>query len=173
MKRLSILAASIMLATGLCACASESTSTTEFNISATTDGTTTSYNYTSETVNGETTVTESTEISGNDIDIRYGADEGFAYIETTINTEGIEVSALNVKDSTSVENAWIEGNVYNAEFEADIVEGEGYAILGIYKDGSEDPSSYIILPVYVENGAIYDVAEDFALVDSLDEYFNM
>ncbi len=183
MKKISILAASLILVTGLCACSSENTSTTEFNVSTTTDGNTTSYSYTSETVDGETTVTETingepvttenTQESGNDIDVRYYADQGMAYIMTTINNEAVEVTAMDFEDSTLVQDAWMEGNVFTVEYEADMQDGEGYAILHVSPNGAEDASSYIILPVYVQNGAIYDVADDFTVVDSLDQYFTI
>lgn len=45
--------AGVVLAVSLTACASESTSTTSFNVTTTTDEGTTEYNYSSEFANGE------------------------------------------------------------------------------------------------------------------------
>ncbi|MBP3802807.1 MAG: hypothetical protein J6I76_02750 [Oribacterium sp.] len=194
MRKLFMITASMLLAAGLCACTTERTVKTEVNFSTTNDGKTKSYSYTSDTTNGKTTVTESsgeettaaepsdveinaTEISedgesGNDLDLRYYAENGQAYIITTVNTEGIEVGAVNLEDSTSVADAWVEDNVLTAVFDAEIEEGEAYAVIEVYEEGSDEAIKSIILPVYVKDGEIYDVAQEFSMVDTLDEYFS-
>ena len=194
MRKLFMITASMLLATGLCACTTERTVKTEVNFSTTNDGKTKSYSYTSDTTNGKTTVTESsgeettaaepldgeinaTEISedgesGNDLDLRYYAENGQAYIITTVNTEGIEVGAVNLEDSTSVADAWVEDNVLTAVFDAEIEEGEAYAVIEVYEEGSDEAIKSIILPVYVKDGEIYDVAQEFSMVDTLEEYFS-
>lgn len=194
MRKLFMITASMLFATGLCACTTERTVKTEVNFSTTNDGKTKSYSYTSDTTNGKTTVTESsgeettaaepldgeinaTEISedgesGNDLDLRYYAENGQAYIITTVNTEGIEVGAVNLEDSTSVADAWVEDNVLTAVFDAEIEEGEAYAVIEVYEEGSDEAIKSIILPVYVKDGEIYDVAQEFSMVDTLEEYFS-
>lgn len=194
MRKLFMITASMLLAAGLCACTTERTVKTEVNFSTTNDGKTKSYSYTSDTTNGKTTVTESsgeettaaepldgeinaTEISedgesGNDLDLRYYAENGQAYIITTVNTEGIEVGAVNLEDSTSVADAWVEDNVLTAVFDAEIEEGEAYAVIEVYEEGSDEAIKSIILPVYVKDGEIYDVAQEFSMVDTLEEYFS-
>ena len=56
-------------------------------------------------------------------------------------------------------------------FDAEIEEGEAYAVIEVYEEGSDEAIKSIILPVYVKDGEIYDVAQEFSMVDTLEEYF--
>lgn len=172
MKKIILGLVSIVLAVSLAGCTSESTSTTEFNVTTTTDEGTKEYNYTAENNNGEvttnTTVTE-TPAEDEDDSIAYEVKDGTLVVNApSRDTDWWEV--IPYEKSTILKDWSVTDGIYTGTVEALFNQGSGYVILGEYDDPDADPLSFGIIRVEIEDSEIISV-EDSLIVDSLDEYF--
>lgn len=163
---------SVVLAVLLIGCTSESTSTTEFNVTTTTDEGTKEYNYKSENNNGDvttsSTVTE-TPAEEDDDTISYEVKDGELIVEApSRDTDWWEV--IPYEASTTLKDWSVADGIYTGVVGALFTQGTGYVVLGEYDVPDSDPISFTIIQVDIEDSEIVSVG-DHVMVDSLDEYF--
>ncbi|WP_026662299.1 hypothetical protein [Butyrivibrio proteoclasticus] len=184
MKKISLALIGLMMVGSLVGCASESTSTSQFNITTTTDEGTTEYNYSAELNNGELTTSSSVtetpaaenmayeETADQDDDedtINYKVEDGSLYVEAP-SRDDIWWEVIDYEASVKLAGWSVEDDVYYGRVDANMSQGNGYVVLGKYDDADGYPILYAVIAVDIDDGEIVSVSNT-AEVDSLDEYF--
>ncbi len=187
-KSLAILLTAFMAAT-LVACTSEHSSSTNVNVTTTTDEGTKEYNYTEEVKNGEVTTSETVtetpagenatdaadatdETSADEFDedsVTYRIETGYLHVEAP-SKDDYWMEVLQFENTTKLSTWQVENGTFMATVAANIDNGRGYVIVGAYEDKDGEPFTYVIIPVNIEGHEIVSV-EDGVAVDSLEEYF--
>lgn len=172
MKKISLGLVSIVLTALLVGCTSESTSTTEFNVTTTTDEGTKEYSYKSENNNGDVSTSSTvTETANDDEDdtVSYEVKNGTLIIEApSKDTDWWEV--IPYEKYTTLRDWSVTDGVYTGVVEALFSQGTGYVVVGEYNDPDSNPISFAIIQVDIEDSEIVSVGEA-VMVDSMDEYF--
>jgi hypothetical protein len=182
MKKISLVLIGLIMVGSLVGCASESTSTSQFNITTTTDEGTTEYNYSAELNNGEWTTSSSVtetpaaesmaydEAEEDDEDtISYRVVDGCLYVEAP-SMDDIWWEVIDYEASVKLTEWSVEDGVYYGHVDANMSQGNGYVVLGKYDDADEPPIMYAVIAVEIDDSEIVSVT-DATEVDSLDEYF--
>ena len=184
MKKISLALIGLMMVGSLVGCASESTSTSQFNITTTTEEGTTEYNYSAELNNGELTTSSSVtetpaaenmayeENADQDDDedtINYNVVDGSLYVKAP-SRDDIWWEVIDYEASVKLAGWGVEDDVYYGRVDANMSQGNGYVVLGKYDDVDGYPILYAVIAVDIDDGEIVSVSNT-AEVDSLDEYF--
>lgn len=165
MKKIGLLMAGVVLAVSLTACASESTSTTSFNVTTTTDEGTTEYNYSSEYANGEFSSTEEYTEYNNDINCNIV--DGVAYISAPYRTD-LWCEEIVYVDDVEICDTDAEDGVYYASNLPIMQDGTTKIFVAQYDEEDGEAFAYAVFSLTVENGKFATVDEAY-IVDSIDE----
>lgn len=165
MKKIGLLMAGVVLAVSLTACATESTSTTTFNVTTTTDEGTTEYNYSSEYANGEFSSSEEYVEYNNDINCNIV--DGVAYITAPYRTD-LWCEEIVYVDDVEICAADAEEGVYYASNLPIIKDGVTKIFVAQYDEDEGDAFAYAVFTLSVKDG-YFDTVEEAYVVDSIND----
>ena len=171
-KQLALVLLPFVATVCLTACSSNSysTSQTDVQVTTTVDGETTEHTYSSETTTGtpeaDTTETQApaddSKYDSSTYDLKYMInDDGnlVFYVEETDKDYWRQLDLQGYDDQLKfVADEIDENNVYYAELESTVEDGDAFAVIGHFTTGNEEEAvDFAIINVTVEGGKITDV----------------
>ncbi|MBR1670414.1 MAG: hypothetical protein IJ695_06910 [Butyrivibrio sp.] len=186
MKKISLVVTAALIVGAMAGCSSESTSTSEFTFTTTTDEGTTEYKKTTENINGDVTTTETVrelpaeevteevveeEPVDEEIDdkISYEVRDGLLNVQA-ISRDDYFWEVYQFENSTKLVDWATEDDMYYASVEANIYNGKGFVIMANYDDPNGTPLQFAVIPCTIKENEIVSV-QDGEYVDDLDNYF--